>query len=820
VSRILWILAVLLSHWRRHPMQLATLLIGLISATALWSGVQALNQQARSSYDRAAATFGGARTAALVGRNGLPFAQQLFVDLRRAGWPVSPVLEGRIQIGGRAFRLLGIEPVTLPAEVGNAPAIGRAGLQSFVTPPGEILVSPETLGELGLQEGASPLASGGILLPPLRVAAQLVPGVMVVDIGIAQRLLKLPDEVSRLLIGKAKGHRIPLENVTGDKLRLVEPDAESDLERLTDSFHLNLTAFGLLSFFVGLFIVNSAVGLAFEQRLPMLRTLRACGVSACMLNTVLVFELISLALVAGMVGLVCGYLIAASLLPDVAASLRGLYGAQIPGQLTLKPEWWIAGLAISVIGALLAATASLLKAIRLSVLATAQPYAWQQAQHRWLVLQSAVALAVLAAAAGFLWLGDSLVSGFAVLAAMLLGAALGLPAILELVLAQGQRHADRALAVWFWADSRQQLSGLSLALMALLLALSVNVGVSTMVETFSRTFITWLDGRLAADVYINASDDVQATAIAAWLRGRPEVVAILPGGRAETRIGGAPVEILGLADHATYREGWPVLQSAENAWARLRPGDAGFISEQLARRMKLTIGDQVEVSTPGGNWTLEVVGIYADYGNPKGQIAVNFAALTRRFPDIPLTRLGLRVNPAAVPALMSALQDKFGLDGRNLVDQATLKAESTQIFNRTFAVTAALNAFTLGVAGVALLTSLLTLGNSRLPQLAPLWAIGITRRQLAAIELLKTMSVALITALLALPLGLLVAWCLIAVVNVKAFGWRLPFHIFPLQLLELLGVAVAASLVAALIPVLKLARMQPAALIKIFADER
>ncbi len=44
MRRALWILAVLLSHWRRHKMQLATLLIGLISATALWSGVQALNQ--------------------------------------------------------------------------------------------------------------------------------------------------------------------------------------------------------------------------------------------------------------------------------------------------------------------------------------------------------------------------------------------------------------------------------------------------------------------------------------------------------------------------------------------------------------------------------------------------------------------------------------------------------------------------------------------------------------------------------------------------------------------------------------------------------
>ena len=136
-----------------------------------------------------------------------------------------------------------------------------------------------------------------------------------------------------------------------------------------------------------------------------------------------------------------------------------------------------------------------------------------------------------------------------------------------------------------------------------------------------------------------------------------------------------------------------------------------------------------------------------------------------------------------MPALISALQNKFGLDGRNLLDQATLKAESLRIFNRTFAVTAALNVFTLGVAGIALLTSLLTLSNSRLPQLAPLWAIGITRQRLAGIELLKTMSVALITTLLALPLGLLVAWCLIAIVNVKAFGWRLPFHVFPLQLL-------------------------------------
>jgi putative ABC transport system permease protein len=819
MNRAIWTLAVLLSHWRRHPMQLATLLIGLISATALWSGVQALNQQARLSYDRAAATFGGARTAMLAGREGATFPQQLFVDLRRAGWPVSPVLEGRIQIGGRSFRLLGIEPVTLPAEVGNTPTIGTVDLQSFLMPPGRTLVAPETLSDLKLAEGAAPTA-GAIAMPPLKLQAQLVPGVLVVDIGIAQHLLKMPDQVSRLLIGKSKSNRAPLEAVVGDKLRLIEPGAESDLERLTDSFHLNLTAFGLLSFLVGLFIVNSAIGLAFEQRLPMLRTLRACGVSSRLLNSVLLIELVSLALIAGLVGLICGYLIAASLLPDVAASLRGLYGARIPGQLTLKPEWWIAGLAISVLGALAAAATSLTKAARLPVLAAAQPHAWQQAQHRWLLFQGALAVMVFAAAAGFLWFGDSLISGFAVLAALLLGAALALPVVLGLVLHLGQRSTRRPLTAWFWADSRQQLSGMSLALMALLLALAVNVGVSTMVESFSKTFTGWLDGRLPAEVYLNANDDAQASAIKTWLRQRPDVEAILPSGRADVQIDGWPVEIIGFADHATFRDRWPLLQASANVWDRVRDGDAALISEQFSRRTKLGLGDRLQVPASSGNWPFEVVGIYADYGNPKGQIGVNIDALVRHFPEIPQTRFGLRVAPAEVPALIADIQDKFGLDSRNLADQATMKAESRRIFNRTFAVTTALNAFTLGVAGVALLTSLLTLSNSRLPQLAPLWAIGITRRKLAAIELMKTMSVALITAFLALPLGLLVAWCLIAVVNVKAFGWRLPFHIFPLHLIELLAVAMLAALLAALLPVLKLARMQPAVLVKIFANER
>jgi putative ABC transport system permease protein len=820
MTRPFWILRVLLSHWTRHRMQLATLLIGLISATALWSGVQALNQQARNSYDRAAATFGGGNTAMLVGSDGPSFPQQLFIDLRRANWPVSPVVEGRVLIGSRSFRLLGIEPVSLPAGAGSAPDIGQADLQKFLMPPGQTLVASETLSDLRLSEGASPQVNT-VPLPPFVVQDNLAPGVLVVDIGIAQRILRMPDQVSRLLVGaQTGGKRAPLEQVVGDKLRIVEAGAPSDLERLTSSFHLNLTAFGLLSFVVGLFIVHSAIGLALEQRLPMLRTMRACGVSARALTAVLATELVSIALLSGIVGLICGYVVAAFLLPDVAASLRGLYGAQIPGQLSLKASWWLSGLGMSILGALLAAAAGLFRVYRLPVLAAAQPYAWQQAQQRWLQRQGAFALMVALVAAACLYFGDSLTSGFLVLAGLLLAAALALPVLLGAVLWLGQRGTVRPLVKWFWADSRQQLPGLSLALMALLLALAVNVGVGTMVQSFSRTFTAWLDDRLAAEVYLNATSDAQGTEIVSWLRQRPEVEAILPAWRTDVTLETLPVEVLGFADHATYRERWPLLESMPGVWDRVRAGEGALFSEQLARRLKVQLEDEVQIPTSGGVWPIKVAGIYADYGNPRGQIGIDIDALAKHWPDIARTRFGLRVAPAKVSALVAALREQFGLDSSRLLDQATLKAESTRIFNRTFSVTSALNAFTLGVAGIALLTSLLTLSNSRLPQLAPLWALGLTRRRLAGIELLKTMSVAFITALLALPLGLLVAWCLVAVVNVKAFGWRLPFHVFPTQLLWLLAITMLAALLATCLPMLRLMRLQPAALVKIFANER
>ena len=814
-----WTLRALLSHWRRHPVQFFSVLTGLWLATALLTGVQALNSQARDSYARASQLIGGEPQASLVAPDAASFPQVLFAELRRAGWPVSPVVQGRVVLQGRdqqRLQLMGIDPVSLPGSGSVAgQRLSQAQMLAFFEPPGRTWVAAQTLEALGLQAGEQPLTSTGQRLPPLQVQADMAPGLLLTDIGFAQPLLNMPGRLSRLLLDNTFAARHPAPPAA---LQLKQGE-DNNLSRLTESFHLNLDAVGFLSFVVGLFIVHAAIGLALEQRRGLLRTLRACGVSARMLILSLGVELGALAVLSGVLGIASGYLLASLLLPDVAASLRGLYGAEVAGQLNLSPWWWLAGLGVSLLGALLAGASSLWRAARLPLLALANAQAWHQAHGRWLRRQGWVASAALLIALLALWLGDSLAAGFVLMAALLLGAALALPVLLNGLLKALLGRSRSVLGQWFLADCRQQLPALSLALMALLLALAANIGAGSMTSGFRQTFTHWLEQRLTAELYLNPQNPQQAEQLTTWLTRQPLVQAVLPAWQVAVQLQGWPAEVFGVVDNPTYRQHWPLLEAVDAPWDRLLQDDSLMLSEQLARRLKVQLGDTVSIPTPQGTWAPKIVGIYADYGNPKGHLLVNARHLLAHWPTLSPARFNLRVAPADVPSLIREVQREFALEDSRIVDQQQLKGWSSQVFERTFAATAALNSLTLGVAGVALFVSLLTQSQSRLGQLAPLWALGVTRRQLMLLNLGQTWLLAVLTLILALPLGLLLAWCLDAVINVQAFGWRLPLQVFPGQLAQLLGLAMLATLLASAWPLWQLYRSRPADLLRTFAHE-
>ncbi|WFU50354.1 FtsX-like permease family protein [Sinorhizobium terangae] len=794
----------LLSHWRRRPLQLGALLSGLALATALWSGVQAINAEARASYARAAAVLDQNGLAHLISPNGRAIPQSAFVRLRRAGWKVSPVLEGEYRFGATRLRVIGIDPLTMPAETQTVDLGNAEDLLSFITPPGMLVVSPETAEKIRGQTGLA-----------LRISDRMLDGAAFIDIGLAQRLLRRDGELSRIVI--AENQRPGLEPLGKlvPTLSVRERNAQTDVEHLTESLHLNLTAFGFLAFAVGLLIVYSTIGLAFEQRRPTFRTLRCLGVSLRRLAVLLLAELALFAVAAGAVGVAIGYLVASLLLPGVAATLEGLYGASVPGTLSLRPEWWVSGFAIALAGTLVSSAQSLMRLTRVPLLAAAQPRAWRRSSEKGRRLQVLAAAALLALSGALLPWADGLKAGFGVLGCLLLGAALLLPAVLSGFLTLMQRMSSSALVTWFWADARQQLPGLSLALMALLLALAANVGVGTMVSSFRLTFVGWLDQRLAAELYVAARNEGEADRLSAWLATKVE--SVLPISSVDAEIRGQPMQIFGVVDDPTYRKHWPLIVGMPDVWDRVASGEGVLVNEQFWRRERLRIGDRLDLAS---EWKATVVGVYSDYGNPKGQVMAGINALITHYPHVSRLRYGLRVPPDQVADLRSKLSDEFGLPAENILDQAALKEQSRRIFDRTFLVTGALNIFTLGVAALAMFSSLLTLSEMRLPQLAPVWATGVTRRDLALLELLRTLVLWLATFIAALPLGLALAWVLLAVVNVEAFGWRLPMYFFPYEWVRLGLVALAAAVVSVFIPLRRLAGLAPSELLKVFANER
>lgn len=258
----------LLSHWRRKPLQLLTLVMGIALARALWSGVQAINAEARASYARAASVLEQGALAQIVSKDGTGLSIQSYGSLRRAGWNVSPVIEGMYRFGTARIRLIGIDPLSMPRE-GQVVLISKGSdLSAFLSAPGQLVVSAATAAKL---RGQSELG--------IKVSDRVPNDAAFADISVADRLLDAKGKITRLVVApEQRAGLVPVETIAPEA-EMRENQDQPDVARLTDSFHLNLTAFGFLSFVVGLFIVYSATGLTFEQRRGTFRTMRSLGVS-------------------------------------------------------------------------------------------------------------------------------------------------------------------------------------------------------------------------------------------------------------------------------------------------------------------------------------------------------------------------------------------------------------------------------------------------------------------------------------------------------------------------------------------------------------
>ncbi len=686
------------SYWLRKPWQLVALIVGLSIATAMWTGVQAINNEAKLSYDTAASLLTDGQYDQLVPKRGKSISQKTYIALRRAGWLISPVIEEDVE----DIRFIGLDHMTLPF---SSPQTETQFTREFDT--------NDLRERLSMH---SKTAKQFELDYPVEIDDTLPLGTVIGDIGVIQTILRR-DNLNRLLVLPNQPlNRSPLNEVTNSLIR-QSAQQSADLSQLTQSFHMNLTAFSLLGFTVGLFIVYGTVGLTFEQRNGLIQLLRVLGVPLRNVIVILIIEALLIAIVSAALGVLLGYFIAASLLPDVAATLRGLYGAQIPSSLTLRGDWWLSGLGMALLGTTVSFADRVWQLSRTPLLATSQPQLTMTINAivtRRFAYAALIFLCVTFIAGIFF---DSLLAGFFVLGGLLLTAAFWLPVILRCMLEQIQRFVSSAYLSWFLADIRYQLPSLNLALMALLLAISTSIGVSTMVSSFRVTFVDFLNQRLAPELFVEVENKSQSQSLINYL-ARTNYEA-LPLVFTTQQLEGETVDLLGIVVGPTYRENWTFLNSTDTVWDSVNSGSAVMINEQLAHRFGLKISDSIAIDRLGNR---PIAAIISDYGNPNGQIVAASELIQSIDDDLYARQFGIRTQH--VDRTQQELISAIGLAPGQFIDQASLKTTSMNVFEITFSVTKSLNILTMMVASLSLLIALFTLLNLRLVSLSIVWALG------------------------------------------------------------------------------------------------
>ena len=184
----------------------------------------------------------------------------------------------------------------------------------------------------------------------------------------------------------------------------------------------------------------------------------------------------------------------------------------------------------------------------------------------------------------------------------------------------------------------------------------------------------------------------------------------------------------------------------------------------------------------------------------------------RHFDDPGVDSIGVYLDDGVAADTIIAQMQAIADDKQTLLINSNVEIRdlSLEIFDRTFVITDILYWLAIGVAFIGILGAMLALQLERARELAVLRAVGMTPLQLGGMITLQTGVIGLLSGLAAVPLGLVMAYVLIEVINRRAFGWQIDMAISADILLSAVIFAIAAALLAGLYPAWRSAQNQPA----------
>jgi len=800
------------AHYRQAPLQAAAILIGIVLAVTLFVAVQAINLNAKRSYAESTEQLSAQAQNLIIppaGQNYLP--ESLYFTLRQNGLSAAlPVIEGRIRDEhGRRWSVQGSELIAAISSRSRYSSNSAHNVSLFDS----VLPLPELLGgEPIVMMSQSQHQNLGeveaLTLDDIPTKVVALPDEwqlgsrMLMDIGFAQQILNKQGQLSYIAVfdtgfNIGKDTQAKWQKLIGEQGQWISNNQSTDLGSLTDSFHLNLTAMSLLAFLVGLFIAYNGVKYSLLKRNRLLVQIQQAGIAPRTVFTALLIELIILVTIGASVGFVLGMQLSHWLHPTVALTLEQLYGATLlPG--TWQWQWWMQALLLTLAATLLACWQHFKQRVRQPLSSHGGFYQVPETSNENQLFVIGLVLTTLALAG--LWLSEHHRFTMAWLGVLVVSIPLYLPKTLSVLANVCEKRTHSGLTQYLFAELRELISPLSLAMMALLLAVTANMGMNTLVGSFESTLKQWLEQRLHADIYVSPAQGEIANVERA-LEQFGKVETVYKQYYVDDNLQGLPI-LLGTKDKDTLEQTMVFKSHLDNFWQRFYQGELVAISEPTAVKLGLSLESGLQLDAIP-NKTLLVGAIFHDYGSPNGEVLLA-PKLWREsgFTDLP-TSLGIKVSDD--PKLIyDQLREQLNLHPSQLYDQAQIKTIALDIFSQTFAITRALNGVTLMVAVIGLFSACFMLLDARKAAIARLYALGVSCRKLMTMVVGQIAALVSFTLLIALPLGAMVGYVLTDIVTLRAFGWSLSYLWNWNDALIIAAMTILVAVIATLIPLWRL----------------
>ena len=796
------------AHYRHSPLQAAAILIGIVLAVTLFVAVQAINLNAKRSYAESTEQLSAQAQNLIIppaGQNYLP--ESLYFKLRQNGLSaILPVIEGRVRDEqGRRWSIQGSELIAALTSRARYSEENEQNISLFdnVLPLPKLLAGkPIVMISQSQHQNLNEVDT--LILDDIVTQVVVLPDEwqlgsrMLMDIGFAQQLLNKQGQLSYIAVFGIKNQ--PSDNwqkLIAEQGQWITNNQSTDLGSITDSFHLNLTAMSLLAFLVGLFIAYNGVKYSLLKRNRLLVQIQQAGVSPSIVFSALLIELTVLVTLGASLGFILGIQLSHWLHPTVAITLEQLYGATLlPG--TWQWSWLVQALLLTLAATLAACWQHFKQRIHQPLSSHGGFYQAPEASNENQLFIIGIILTGIALAG--LWLSEHHRFTMAWLGVLVVSIPLYLPKTLSVLANWSEQRTQSGLMQYLFAELRELISPLSLAMMALLLAVTANMGMNTLVGSFETTLKQWLEQRLHADIYVSPAQGEIANVERA-LEQFENVETVYKQYYVDDNLQGLPT-LLGTKDKDTLAQTMVFQSQLDNFWQRFYQGELVAISEPTAVKLGLALNSKLKLDSIPSK-SLVVGAIFHDYGSPNGEVllAPNLW-FESGFTHLP-TSLGIKVS-GNQQRVYEQLRKQLNLHPSQLYDQAQIKSLALDIFSQTFAITRALNGVTLMVAVIGLFCACFMLLDARKAAIARLYALGVSRKKLMAMVLGQIAVLVTFTLVIAIPLGAMVGYVLTDIITLRAFGWSLNYQWNWSDAISISLITIIVAVIATLIPLWRL----------------